>query len=71
MSSDQTLSYESLCQEAGGQIYQHSIKLECGASFASVAEFFEVVEALPSNKSVPALIIRQGNPSFIVLKVSE
>lgn len=38
-------------------------------AFHNLDEFFEVVADLPANKAVPALIIRQGNPSFIVLKV--
>lgn len=40
-------------------------------AFDTVKDFFEVVEELPANKAVPALIIRQGNPSFIVIKVEE
>lgn len=40
-------------------------------AFDTVEDFFEVVQELPANKAVPALIIRQGNPSFIVIKVEE
>ncbi|MDG9671560.1 DegQ family serine endoprotease [Hahella sp. CR1] len=36
----------------------------------SVAQFHEVVEKLPVGKSLPVLIIRQGNPAFIVLKLN-
>ncbi|MFT5718820.1 MAG: serine protease Do [Oleiphilaceae bacterium] len=39
--------------------------------FTSVSEFLTVVESLPSNRFVPVLIIRQGNPLFIVIKVKE
>lgn len=38
-------------------------------SFDSLDDFEEVVEDLPDGRAVPALIIRQGNPSFIVIKV--
>lgn len=40
-------------------------------AFDTIDEFFEVVEDLPEDKAVPALIIRQGNPSFIVIKVED
>jgi serine protease Do len=40
-------------------------------AFDTVEDFYSVVEDLPSDKAVPALIIRQGNPSFIVIKVQE
>lgn len=40
-------------------------------AFDTVDDFFAVVEDLPTDKSVPALIIRQGNPSFIVIKVKD
>ncbi|MFV1922268.1 MAG: DegQ family serine endoprotease [Methylotenera sp.] len=40
-------------------------------TFSSVEEFEEVVEALPENRAVPALIIRRGNPSFIVIKTED
>ncbi|WP_231875592.1 PDZ domain-containing protein, partial [Oleiphilus sp. HI0086] len=35
--------------------------------FTSVKEFQKVVESLPSDRAVPALIVRQGSPSFIVI----
>lgn len=38
-------------------------------SFESLDDFEELVEDLPEGRAVPALIIRQGNPSFIVLKI--
>lgn len=37
----------------------------------SVEVFSKVVKELPKDKAIPALIIRQGNPSFIVLKVED
>lgn len=37
--------------------------------FASMSEFLNVVENLPSNRFVPVLIVRQGNPLFIVIKI--
>jgi len=40
-------------------------------SFKSVSEFVEIVNDLPGNRAVPALIVRQGNPSFIVIKISD
>jgi len=35
----------------------------------SVAEFNRVVKALPKGKAIPILVVRRGNPSFIVLKL--
>ncbi len=40
-------------------------------SFEDVAEFSDIVDELPAGKAVPVLIVRQGNPSFIVLKLDE
>jgi serine protease Do len=40
-------------------------------SFASLDEFNELVEDLPEDKAIPALIIRQGKPSFMVLKIDD
>ncbi len=40
-------------------------------SFKDLAAFEEIVEDLPENRAIPALIIRQGNPSFIVLKIED
>jgi serine protease Do len=37
--------------------------------FTTMSEFLRVVENLPSNRFVPVLIVRQGNPLFIVIKV--
>jgi len=37
----------------------------------SVDVFSKVVNSLPADRAVPALIIRQGNPSFIVLKIDD
>jgi len=37
--------------------------------FKTIQEFEKVVEGLPSGRAVPALIIRQGNPSFVVIKI--
>lgn len=37
--------------------------------FKSMSEFLTLVENLPSNRFVPVLIIRQGNPLFIVIKI--
>lgn len=39
--------------------------------FTSVKEFQKVVESLPSDRAVPALIVRQGSPSFIVIRVKD
>ena len=40
-------------------------------SFTSVREFEQLVEDLPKKRAVPALIIRRGNPSFIVIKTED
>ena len=40
-------------------------------SFDDAEEFAEIVEDLPKGKAIPALIVRQGNPSFIVLKIED
>lgn len=40
-------------------------------AFASVKEFEELVEDLPAEKAIPILIIRDGNPSFLVLKIEK
>jgi len=37
----------------------------------TLADFNEVVKKLPSNRAIPVLIIRQGNPSFVVIKLKE
>ena len=37
----------------------------------SPEDFASLVDELPSNRAVPALIIRNGNPSFIVIKIEE
>ena len=37
----------------------------------SVAEFNRVVKGLPKGKAIPMLVVRRGNPSFIVLKLSK
>ena len=39
--------------------------------FTSITEFISVVENLPSNRFVPVLIVRQGNPLFIVIKIKD
>lgn len=39
--------------------------------FANVKEFQKIVKGLPSDRAVPALIVRQGNPSFIVIRVKD
>jgi serine protease Do len=39
--------------------------------FISVAEFEKLVEDLPKKRALPALIIRRGNPSFIVIKTED
>lgn len=39
--------------------------------FSTVKEFQKIVNELPSDRAVPALIVRQGNPSFIVIRVKE
>ncbi|MFE8072610.1 DegQ family serine endoprotease [Marinobacteraceae bacterium S3BR75-40.1] len=38
---------------------------------ASVDDFEEAVDELPSGKAVPVLIVRNGTPSFIVVKMPE
>lgn len=40
-------------------------------SFDDLDAFEQIVEDLPSKRAIPALIIRQGNPSFIVLKMED
>ena len=40
-------------------------------SFEDLDAFEEIVKDLPSKRAIPALIIRQGNPSFIVLKMED
>jgi serine protease Do len=40
-------------------------------SFKTLDDFFAIVEGLPNNRAVPALIIRQGNPMFIVIKIED
>ncbi len=40
-------------------------------SFKTVDEFEKLVKDLPDNKAIPALIIRQGSPSFIVIKIDK
>tara|TARA_R110002072_G_scaffold184083_1_gene340374 strand:- start:8014 stop:9468 length:1455 start_codon:yes stop_codon:yes gene_type:complete len=40
-------------------------------TFTSVKGFEELVEGLPKKRAVPALIIRRGNPSFIVIKTED
>ncbi len=40
-------------------------------TFKSVDEFEKLVESLPKKRAVPALIIRRGNPSFIVIKTED
>lgn len=40
-------------------------------TFKSVEEFEEIVENLPKKRAIPALIIRRGNPSFIVIKTED
>lgn len=40
-------------------------------SFTSVIEFENIVKNLPKKRAVPALIIRHGNPSFIVIKTED
>ena len=39
--------------------------------FSSVDEFEDIVKDLPKKRAVPALIIRRGNPSFIVIKTED
>lgn len=40
-------------------------------TFTSVKEFESLVENLPEKRAIPALIIRRGNPSFIVIKTED
>jgi len=40
-------------------------------SFDDLDDFEGVVKDLPENKAIPVLVIRGGNPSFLVLKVDE
>lgn len=40
-------------------------------NFESMDDFEELVEDLPDGKAIPVLIIRGGNPSFLVLKIDE
>ncbi len=40
-------------------------------TFDSVESFEKLVEDLPKKRAVPALIIRRGNPSFIVIKTED
>ncbi len=40
-------------------------------SFKDADEFANIVDDLPEGRAIPALIIRQGNPSFIVLKIDD
>jgi serine protease Do len=40
-------------------------------SFTSMPEFLKVVENLPSNRFIPVLIVRKGNPLFIVIKIKD
>lgn len=35
----------------------------------SVQQFNEMVSNLPADKAIPMLIVRNGNPAFIVLKI--
>lgn len=37
----------------------------------SLAEFERMVRDLPKGKSIPVLVVRQGNPAFVVLKLKE
>jgi serine protease Do len=40
-------------------------------SFRSLDEFERLVAELPENKAIPALVVRQGNPAFIVIKLDQ
>jgi len=40
-------------------------------SFKTLTEFFDVVDSLPSNRAIPVLVVRQGSPLFIVIKVED
>lgn len=35
----------------------------------TIADFNAIAKSLPSNRAIPVLIIRQGNPSFVVIKL--
>lgn len=37
----------------------------------TVADFDKIVKGLPANKAIPVLIVRQGSPSFIVMKLDK
>ena len=39
--------------------------------FSSLAEFYKVVKNLPTNRFIPVLIVRQGNPLFVVIKLKD
>ena len=39
--------------------------------FTTMTQFLKVVENLPKNRFIPVLIVRQGNPLFIVIKIKE
>lgn len=39
--------------------------------FKSLKEFEKIVNDLPKKRAVPALIVRRGNPSFIVIKTED
>jgi serine protease Do len=38
-------------------------------SIKTMKDFNSIVESLPSGKAIPMLIVRQGNPSFVVIKL--
>ncbi|WP_156492355.1 PDZ domain-containing protein, partial [Oleiphilus sp. HI0080] len=40
-------------------------------SFESLEDFEDIVDDLPEDKAIPVLVIRGGNPSFLVLKIEE
>ena len=40
-------------------------------SIKTVKEFNSVLKSLPSGKAIPLLIIRQGSPSFVVIKLKD
>jgi len=40
-------------------------------TFETVDEFSNIVEGLPEDRAISALIVRQGNPSFIVIKIED
>ena len=37
----------------------------------TVKDFNSVLKSLPSGKAIPLLIVRQGNPSFVVIKLND